>query len=36
LVEQADTVLAAYRVEGFKLQNREDIGDWATLTLTRV
>ncbi|MBN2759582.1 MAG: 50S ribosomal protein L11 methyltransferase [Rhodobacteraceae bacterium] len=36
LVEQADTVLAAYTAVGFTLQNREDIGDWATLTLTRV
>jgi ribosomal protein L11 methyltransferase len=35
LVEQAETVLAAYVAEGFTLEHREDIGDWATLTLKR-
>lgn len=35
LVEQAETVLAAYVAEGFALHTREDIGDWATLTLLR-
>jgi ribosomal protein L11 methyltransferase len=36
LVEQADSVLAAYTAEGFALHHREDIGDWATLTLRHV
>lgn len=35
LVEQADTVMGAYDAAGFDLMHREDIGDWATLTLTR-
>ncbi len=35
LVEQAETVLAAYTAAGFGLQHRDDIGDWATLTLIR-
>lgn len=35
LVEQAESVLAAYTDVGFMLEHREDIGDWATLTLTR-
>ena len=34
LVEQAESVLAAYTAEGFALHHREDIGDWATLTLS--
>ncbi len=34
LVEQADDVLAAYEAQGFTLHRREDIGDWATLTLS--
>jgi ribosomal protein L11 methyltransferase len=33
LVEQADAVLAAYSAEGLHLEAREDIGEWATLTL---
>ena len=33
LVEQAPQVLAAYEAAGFHLHHREDIGDWATLTL---
>lgn len=33
LTDQADDVLAAYRAQGFTLHRREDIGDWATLTL---
>ncbi len=33
LVEQAPQVLAAYEEAGFRLHHREDIGDWATLTL---
>ena len=33
LVEQADDVLAAYTAQGFTLEHREDIGEWATLTL---
>jgi ribosomal protein L11 methyltransferase len=33
LVEQADDVLAAYQEQGFALHRREDIGEWATLTL---
>ncbi|MFU8898719.1 MAG: 50S ribosomal protein L11 methyltransferase, partial [Roseinatronobacter sp.] len=35
LVEQAEQVLAAYVAAGFTLHHREDIGDWATLTLLR-
>lgn len=35
LVGQADQVLAAYQDAGFTLHRREDIGDWATLTLQR-
>jgi ribosomal protein L11 methyltransferase len=35
LVEQAETVLAAYLEAGFSLHYREDIGEWATLTLRR-
>ena len=35
LVEQAEKVLAAYVAAGFALHHREDIGDWATLTLMR-
>ena len=35
LVEQADKVLQAYVDAGFSLHHREDIGDWATLTLIR-
>ncbi len=35
LVEQAAQVLAAYEAEGFMLAHREDIGEWATLTLHR-
>ncbi|MFN3954442.1 MAG: 50S ribosomal protein L11 methyltransferase [Pararhodobacter sp.] len=33
LVEQAGDVLAAYVAQGFVLDQREDIGEWATLTL---
>ncbi|QDY69538.1 50S ribosomal protein L11 methyltransferase [Qingshengfaniella alkalisoli] len=35
LVEQADEVDAAYRVAGFDLHRREDIGEWSTLTMKR-
>lgn len=35
LVEQAPQVLVAYEHAGFTLHHREDIGDWATLTLRR-
>ena len=35
LVGQAQDVTAAYRAAGFDLTAREDIGDWATLVLTR-
>jgi len=35
LCEQAPDVLAAYSAQGFSLEHREDIGDWATLTLIR-
>ncbi|MCH8465330.1 MAG: 50S ribosomal protein L11 methyltransferase, partial [Roseinatronobacter sp.] len=35
LVEQAEAVLAAYLEAGFSLHHREDIGEWATLTLRR-
>lgn len=35
LVEQAESVFAAYESAGFVLHNREDIGEWTTLTLRR-
>ncbi len=35
LVTQAEGVLAAYARAGFALEQREDIGDWATLTIQR-
>lgn len=35
LTEQAESVLAAYTAEGLVLDQREDIGEWATLTLQR-
>ncbi len=35
LVEQADKVLAAYEPYGFRLKQRYDIGDWATLKLRK-
>ena len=35
LREQADDVLAAYGAQGLRLEHREDIGDWTTLTLSR-
>ena len=35
LTPQADEVVATYRRVGFDLADRDDIGDWATLTLRR-
>jgi ribosomal protein L11 methyltransferase len=35
LVVQAEDVLAAYGTAGFRLRQREDIGEWATLVLRR-
>lgn len=35
LVTQADEVIAAYLDSGFTLDRRDDLGEWATLTLTR-
>jgi ribosomal protein L11 methyltransferase len=35
LGEQADEVAQVYRAAGFSVRNREEIGDWTTLTLTR-
>ena len=35
LVEQAETVAAAYAAAGFNPAHREDIVDWSTLVLTR-
>jgi len=35
LIPQADEVIAAYRAVGFVLEDRREIGDWATLTLRR-
>lgn len=35
LKEQADDVLAAYTAQGFALETREEIGDWATLVIRR-
>lgn len=35
MCEQAESVLAAYVAQGMQLAHREDIGDWATLTLRK-
>jgi ribosomal protein L11 methyltransferase len=35
LVVQADAILAAYAAQGFALVHREDLGEWAALTLRR-
>lgn len=35
LIAQADEVTGAYEAVGFALQDRREIGDWATLTLRR-
>ena len=36
LADQADHVVTRYASSGFRLRGREDIGDWSTLTLTRI
>ena len=35
LIEQGDTVTEAYRAEGLDMIEREDIGDWVTLSLRK-
>ncbi len=35
LVVQADAIIDAYRIAGFNLKSKEDIGEWSTLCLTR-
>ena len=35
LTEQGDTVAEAYQAQGLTLNHREDIGDWATLSLRK-
>jgi ribosomal protein L11 methyltransferase len=35
LVEQADSVLAAYAAAGLSLEARDDLGEWSTLTLVK-
>jgi len=35
LVTQAEAVTAAYAAEGWRLEGREDIGEWSTLVLRR-
>ena len=35
LVVQAESVLGAYRAQGFTLERREDLGEWSALTLVR-
>ena len=35
LSEQAEEVIDAYRQHGFTLDRRDDLGEWATLTMTR-
>jgi ribosomal protein L11 methyltransferase len=35
LIPQADEVTQAYLAAGFRLNDRREIGDWATLTLCR-
>lgn len=35
LVVQAESVLEAYRAQGFTLERREDLGEWSALTLVR-
>jgi ribosomal protein L11 methyltransferase len=36
LNEQADEVVAAYQSAGFEVHTREEIGEWTTLTMTRI
>ncbi len=35
LVTQADEVVKTYGIQGFALDQRDDLGDWSALTLTR-
>ncbi len=35
LVVQAESVMEAYRAQGFTLERREDLGEWSALTLVR-
>lgn len=35
LNEQAEAVIAAYQAAGFAVENREEIGEWTTLTLRK-
>lgn len=35
LVEQAEAVTAAYVAEGFRVETREDLGEWTALTLVK-
>lgn len=35
LVVQAETVIAAYQAQGFRLQDRNDLGEWSALVLER-
>ncbi|WP_343079827.1 50S ribosomal protein L11 methyltransferase [Ostreiculturibacter nitratireducens] len=35
LVQQADAVISAYESNGFRLERRDDIGEWTTLVLRR-
>jgi len=35
LLEQADDIIATYKGQGVTLVEREDIGEWTALTITR-
>jgi ribosomal protein L11 methyltransferase len=35
LLEQADDIVATYKGQGVTLVEREDIGEWTALTMTR-
>ena len=35
LVVQAEAVIAAYQAAGFRLQSRNDLGEWSALVLER-
>ena len=36
LNEQADEVVATYQSQGFDVHHREEVGEWTTLTLTKI
>ena len=36
LVVQAETIIESYVAAGFRLQNRNDLGEWSALIMERV